>query len=130
MYFKRVISLATDVTPDNLFKTSTIKVRSGASARVQQDVFEELGQLIAIPEAEMVEFVPAEKQPLKTERCKHVVKLCQPVGHSVVIGVFRFESKLLIRMPESRNQGDGPVENATISADSAQGWVAVEDKAE
>jgi hypothetical protein len=43
VYLERVISLALGVAPDDLFKTPTIKVRSGARARVEQNVLNVLG---------------------------------------------------------------------------------------
>ncbi len=43
VYLQCVIPIALDVTVDDLFKTPTVKVRSGPRARVEQNVFEILG---------------------------------------------------------------------------------------
>jgi hypothetical protein len=43
VYLQCVIPIALDVTVDDLFKTPTIKVRSGACAWVEQNVLQILG---------------------------------------------------------------------------------------
>src|SRR2546426_316392 len=120
MNFTRVVAISLDMSGYNLFHRTALKVGSVASSRIQEHFPQVTGELIAVPDPKMVEFVPAQKKLLQMQRSQNMIDLCQPLRHPVIIGVFRAEGELLKEMFGSRDHWNGPVDKSSIGCDSTE----------
>jgi hypothetical protein len=70
-----------------------VEIPSTERPGIQQHFADVIRKNIAIPDAKMVKLVPAEKESLWMQRRNGMIDAGQPVRHTAVVGVFRFEEK-------------------------------------
>ncbi len=94
MDFGGVVPVSFDVTSHHRFEGIPLEVRPGKSSWVEQHFANVLGKEIPVPDPEMGKFVSAEKQSLQVERREDMVDAGCPLGHTVVVYVFRLDCEV------------------------------------
>jgi hypothetical protein len=64
---KKAVAVSLQVAADSRFNASPLQVRPIQRARVEQHVLYVAGEDVAIPDAEMVELVPAQEEALQAQ---------------------------------------------------------------
>src|SRR5262249_42714822 len=95
---------------------------------IEQHLFQVVCEVVTIPDAEMKEFMPAKEEPLEAQSREHVVGAGNPLGHPVIVGVFRFERETLEQIVHPAQDRYWTVENAVIRGNFAQPRLTVGDK--
>src|SRR5881296_2422570 len=98
MDLARVVSPPGCMILHDLFNSPAVQVRSGECTRVKQHILYIMRQLVTVPDAKMIEFVSPKKQSFGTKRHQAMVDSCQPLWHTVVIRIFGFKRKLLVKV--------------------------------
>ena len=86
------------MTFDYLFQRVCTKVRSLQRERIKQHLLQVGRHFVAVPNTEVSDFVPPQEQLFEPQRSKDVIESCQPLRHSVIVGIFRLKSELLVLM--------------------------------
>src|SRR5262245_57980020 len=89
-----VISVSLEVSSYDSLELVTIEVRPGKRSRVQEYFLYVIGEYIAVPDPEVTELVSAKEEAFEAKMMKPVVKACQPLGHSVIVGIFSLAREL------------------------------------
>src|ERR1700674_1614811 len=89
-----VVPISSEVPLHYHLDFSLVEVRPGQGSLVEQHLLYVAGKCISVPHAVMGELVPAEKEPLEVEGREKVIGPSHPLGHAVVVGVFRLECEL------------------------------------
>ena len=89
-----VVPVSFEMSSHHRFKPVRFEVRPGERPRVEQHLLNILGEGIPVPDAEMVELVPAKEEPFEAEEREEMIDPGYPLGHTVIIGVFRFDCEL------------------------------------
>ena len=106
VYLTRIIPTAINMTFKYLFHRMRTKVRSLQRERIKQYLLQVGRQFIAVPDTEVSDFVPPKEQLFEAKRSKDVIESCQPLRHSVIIGILRFKGELLVPMQRPCDTGD------------------------
>src|SRR5579863_1535707 len=88
-----VVPISFDVMLHHCFDHILLPVRTGESARIEQDFADVTGKSVPVPDAEMVILVTAKEETLQMKGGECMIHLRYPLGHAVVICPFRLESK-------------------------------------
>src|SRR5688572_15021883 len=96
--------------------TFALYIGSRKAARVQQHFTNVVGEGVPVPDPEMEHFMPPEEHSFETQRRENMVHAGEPLGHSHVVGVLRFEQKL-----EQAVVGCGN-KPSVFSCEAAIGW--------
>src|SRR5690349_16564267 len=86
-----MVLVALQVTANGLLYCLAIEIRPRQSLGIQEHIPNISGEGVPIPNSEVVELVPAEKQPLQVQPRKQMINLGDALRHSVVIRVFRLK---------------------------------------
>ena len=84
-----VVPVSLEVAPCHGLEPLPFEVRSGKGSRVEQHLANVCGEGVPVPDPEMAELVPPEKQSLEAKGGKHMINPGEPLGHHVVVGIFR-----------------------------------------
>src|SRR5688572_1990935 len=119
----RVVPVSLEVPVYDPFERVAIDIRPGESAGIQQHLADVAGQRVAVPQPEMVELVPPEKEAFDVQARKRAVDPGQPLRHAVVVGIVRLEFELA-----QTSRGGGPQPSPTraqtaIGPDPAKGRI-------
>lgn len=93
---KCVVSIAPDMSFEHALQTVRAKVRPAARGRIEKRFLQPFRELISIPDAKVMEFVPADEQPFEMKWCKGMVKPGKPLRHAIIIGIFCLKGELLV----------------------------------
>src|SRR5438876_3690957 len=93
---KCVVSIAPDMSFEHALQTVRAKVRPAARDRIEKRFLQPFRELISIPDAKVMEFVPADEQPFEMKWCKGMVKPGKPLRHAIIIGIFCLKGELLV----------------------------------
>ena len=91
-----VVPISFDVVSHHHFQIVFLPIGAGKGARVKQHFANIVGQGIPVPHSEMVIPVPAQKKALQVERSRKMIDSSHPLGHPMVVGVVRLESKIVV----------------------------------
>src|SRR5580700_9684543 len=91
-----VIAVTFEVAVHDAFQGLLFDVWTRQCTRVEQYLANISGKRITIPDAEVVELVPAEEEPLQAKSREGVIGAGNPLRHPVIVRVFRFEGELLV----------------------------------
>src|SRR6267378_3933549 len=69
-------------------------VGPGKRPRVEQHFPNILGECIPVPDPKVVVLVPAKEEPFQVQCGEEMIDSGYPLGHAVVVRVFRFEREL------------------------------------
>src|SRR4029077_5754798 len=127
---KGIVSLPIAMSFQDLFQRIGTKVRSTARFRVQKHLPQPPREFIPVPDTEVMELVPAEKQSFEVKWRKGVVKSGYPLRHAIVIGVLCFEHELLIPMQHPINTRNRLKGEATIRSNLSQSCVAISNESQ
>lgn len=86
--FAGVVTDTREMIAHESLNHTPLKIWSGESPGIEKHFSNVPGKRIAIPDAEMFELVPAEEQSLKPKRRKPMIHPSQPLGHTMVVGIF------------------------------------------
>jgi len=100
--FAGIVPVAFEVAPHHGFEAFPFEVWPGQRPRVEQHFPNVLGEGIPIPDAEMAELVPPEEEAFDVDGREQMIDPGHPLGHPVVVSVFRFEREL------EKTPGDHP----------------------
>jgi hypothetical protein len=100
----RVVSVTVRVVADDSLRAAGAPDRDATGPGIEQQAFQVTRELIAIPDAEVIELVAAEKEPLEAERRDRMIDPRHPLRHAVVVGILGLELKL------EHLPGDGRIE--------------------
>jgi hypothetical protein len=81
------------MTPNDGLKPLSINIWSRQATGIQQHFLDISGEGISIPNAEMENFMSSQKQVFEVQGRKSMVNAGNPLRHSHVIRVLRFELK-------------------------------------
>jgi hypothetical protein len=90
-----VISLSSEMSLHDSFHRPSLDVRPGKGPLIQEQVPNVTGETLSIPDSIMVKLMPPEKQSLQMNGGQSMVYAGQPLGHSIIVGVFRLYENLL-----------------------------------
>ena len=97
------------------FDALSVQIRPGKRPRVEQHFPNVFGEGIPVPDPKMVVLVPAEEEALEVQRREEMIDPGHPLGHAVVVGVFRL-------MVNSRNFANGcPARRPSVPAEAEVG---------
>src|SRR5882672_3459359 len=119
MNVERVVLAPADVVLHHPLQAGALEIRPAQRARIKQHFLQVIRQRVAIPDAEVIELVPAQEQLLEMQRGKSAVHLRQPIRHAVVVGILGLEGELLVKMPQLGGQRRGLILQAPIRAHPA-----------
>src|SRR3979409_2811063 len=91
MNFVGIVPGSTKVAPHHAFDAVPFKVRPGKRPWVEEHFPNIAGERVPIPDAEMIELVPAEEKAFEMGRRYKMVGLGQPLGHALAVTGFCFE---------------------------------------
>ena len=106
VYLTRIIPTAIKMAFKYLLHRVRTKVRPLQRERIKQYLLQVVRQLIAVPDAEVSDFVPPKKQLFEPQRGKDVIEPCQPLRHPINIRILCFKGELLVRMQRPCDAGD------------------------
>jgi hypothetical protein len=89
-----VVLIPPKMTLYHALELFSLDIRPCKSALVEQHFPDIPRQGISVPSPEMKDLVLSAEQTLETQAGKRVVDAGQPLGHSHVVRIFRFELKL------------------------------------
>ncbi len=128
--FGRVVPPPVEVPAHHGLKALPFEVRTGKSPRIKQHFPDVLGEVIAVPDPKMTELMPAEEKPLEAEGRKEMIYPGYPLGHTVVVSVFRFKSELEESSVDRRWQMSVCSGQAPIRPDPPESCVSVGDQSQ
>src|ERR1700674_2900683 len=126
--FNGVVPISLEMVSHDGFEGCELEVRSRKSPRVEQYFPNVSGENISVPDAEMCELVPAKKEPVELERREQMINAGQPLGHTVVVGVFCFECELEEPLRDRRGNTSLVSAQATISPDPVENCIPIGDQ--
>src|SRR5438132_1130674 len=91
---ERVVAASRDVIGHERFNPFALDVGSRQRLGIEQHLLDVPAKVIPIPQPEMKEFVPSEKQPLEMKTAQTTIELDEPLRHPVVVGVFSLAHEL------------------------------------
>ena len=94
MDLKGVISVPFEVPLNNRLYPLGLKIGPGKAAWIEEHFSNIAGKDIPVPDAKVMELVPAQEQPFETQGCEQVINSSNPLGHARVVSVFRLEREL------------------------------------
>src|SRR6516225_7397068 len=97
----RIVTTAYHMTIHYGFYRLTVQIGSGQRQRVKQHILHIFGELVAIPNSEMVVLVPSKKKPFQPKGRKSMIDSSHRLRHAVIVSVLGLERKVLIPTDES-----------------------------
>src|SRR5271157_50802 len=97
-----VVAITLQVALNYGLKGISFQVWPGQALRVKQHFLNVLGEPVPVPDAEMAEFMSAQKKAFQVQRGKYMVDLRHPLRHAVVVGIFRPKREFLEAAPDCR----------------------------
>src|SRR5215471_14964914 len=102
------------MTGDDSFYLLALHVRPGEASGVEQHVAHVVREGLPVPQAEVIELVSAEEEPLEAKRRQPVIEGGEPLRHAVVVSVLRLERELEIVSRDGRCQASAVAPNPPI----------------
>ena len=120
-----VVSIPFEVTSHDGIETFSFDMRPRETARVEQHFSNVTSEDIPVPDAKMEDLVSPEEETFEAQRRESVVNPSDPLRHSHVIAILRFEQELekpLEKLPRETPSISLP---ATVGRDSLKGCASI-----
>src|ERR1019366_754887 len=88
-----VVAVSLEMALHHGFNGAALDIGSRKSAWIEKDLLDVGSERVSVPDAEVTEFMSAQKKPFQMKPRQSMIDACQPLRHSIVVCVFCLEGK-------------------------------------